>query len=95
MARLLVSVRSAEEARAAVRGGAAIIDVKEPARGPLGRADAVVWSQVRAVVPAAIPVSIALGELSECSVDDQPFFNGISYRKVGLAGAGRDWERTT
>ena len=35
---LLVSVRSAEEARAALEGGAALIDVKEPSRGSLGSA---------------------------------------------------------
>ena len=37
---LLVSVRDATEAAAALHGGAGLIDVKEPARGPLGRADA-------------------------------------------------------
>ena len=36
---LLVSVRDAAEAGNAVAGGAALIDVKEPARGALGRAD--------------------------------------------------------
>ena len=36
--RLLVSVRNAEEALMAVRGGADIIDVKEPSKGSLGRA---------------------------------------------------------
>ena len=34
--RLLVSVRSEEEARAALAGGAEIIDAKEPSRGALG-----------------------------------------------------------
>ncbi|MGI9178650.1 MAG: (5-formylfuran-3-yl)methyl phosphate synthase, partial [Pirellulales bacterium] len=37
---LLVSVRSVEEAIEAVEGTAAIVDIKEPSRGPLGRADA-------------------------------------------------------
>ena len=36
---LLVSVRSALEAEAALQGGADIIDVKEPMNGPLGRSD--------------------------------------------------------
>ena len=40
MTGLLVSVRNALEAEFAARGGANIIDVKEPARGPLGCADA-------------------------------------------------------
>ena len=33
---LLVSVRSAEEAAAALAGGADLIDAKDPAAGPLG-----------------------------------------------------------
>ncbi len=37
---LLVSVRSVEEARSAIDGGADIIDVKDPDRGSLGCADA-------------------------------------------------------
>ena len=45
---LLVSVRSAEEAITAVKAGADLIDVKEPARGPLGMAEAeVVGGTVR------------------------------------------------
>ena len=36
MTRLLVSVRSAEEAEIALAGGADVIDVKEPRRGALG-----------------------------------------------------------
>ena len=39
MTRLLVSVRNGQEAEAALAGGAHVIDVKEPARGSLGRAD--------------------------------------------------------
>lgn len=93
---LLVSVRSPAEARDAVAGGAAIVDVKEPRRGPLGRADARVWTDVRWTVPPEIPISVALGELSEfseasprrISVDD---LEGIAYCKVGMAGAHDDW----
>ena len=36
MAKLLVSVRSADEAEVALEGGADIIDVKEPLHGSLG-----------------------------------------------------------
>src|SRR5947209_7857771 len=97
VARLLVSVRSAEEARAALEGGAAVIDVKEPDRGPLGRADPSIWAEVRAAVPMATPVSVALGELYEWVGDDAPgdlspldASAGFTYRKLGLARAGRD-----
>jgi uncharacterized protein (UPF0264 family) len=60
---LLVSVRSADEAAAAVAGGAAIIDVKEPARGPLGAADPEVAAAVAGVV-GAVPWTLACGELA-------------------------------
>ena len=46
MTRLLVSVRSAAEAEAALSGGASVIDVKEPTRGALGRADDAVIADV-------------------------------------------------
>ena len=102
MAGLLVSVRSVDEARAALAGGAAVIDVKEPDRGPLGCADFEVCRAVRRAVPPEIPVSVALGELREwqalgrSSPALQPppppdLFAGIAYRKLGLAGAGPDW----
>jgi uncharacterized protein (UPF0264 family) len=42
-----------------------VIDVKEPDRGPLGRADFAVWAEVRRAVPPGTPVSVALGELRE------------------------------
>ena len=104
MARLLVSVRSAEEARAALKGGASVIDVKEPDRGPLGRADFSVWDEVRRAVPSGTPVSIALGELTEWTVGegseeaaashDPERFRGFAFRKMGLAGVGEDWAET-
>ena len=50
MTKLLVSVRCAEEATAALAGGADIIDVKEPRRGSLGRADDRVIREVMEVV---------------------------------------------
>lgn len=61
--RLLVSVRSVQEAQAALASGAEVIDVKEPSRGSLGAADhETVAAVVRAVEDRA-PVSAALGEL--------------------------------
>jgi uncharacterized protein (UPF0264 family) len=93
---LLVSVRSAQEARIAAAAGASIIDIKEPLRGPLGMAGLSVWREVREVVPTSVPVSVALGELSEWLVPTPPTppkesWHGLSYRKIGLAGAGPDW----
>jgi uncharacterized protein (UPF0264 family) len=96
VAGLLVSVRSAVEALAALAGGAAVIDVKEPDRGPLGCAEGRVWSAVRRVVPNGVPVSVALGELSEWQEAEalgliSAELAGISYIKLGLAGATPDW----
>jgi uncharacterized protein (UPF0264 family) len=96
VAKLLVSVRSASEARAALVGGAAIVDVKEPAHGPLGRAPSAVWRAVRDAVPMSIPVSVALGELEEWhdgAATEIPCeaWSGISFCKLGLSHAQADW----
>ena len=93
MAELLVSVRSAEEARAALTGGTSLIDVKEPARGSLGRAaDGVIAAVVQAVAGRR-PVSAAMGELTERNGKGTvPYAAGLSYLKWGLAGCG-GWAR--
>ena len=96
LASLLVSVRSPVEARAAVAGGASIIDVKEPTRGSLGRSDAVVWQAVRSVIPRSIPVSVALGELNDWIGFERPHISagdwaGIEFCKLGLAEAPTEW----
>lgn len=76
MTKLLVSVRSAAEARLAVAAGVHLIDVKEPSRGSLGAADAETVQAIADVVPHATPLSVALGELSlalgELSEDRRP-----------------------
>ena len=61
---LLVSVRDADEAELAVTAGAAIIDVKEPTHGSLGRADVAVAAAVIAQVAGRAPVTLAGGELA-------------------------------
>jgi uncharacterized protein (UPF0264 family) len=65
MTQLLVSVRNVTEAEAALAGGAHVIDVKEPSRGPLGRADDETLAEVVRVVAGRRPVSAALGELHD------------------------------
>jgi uncharacterized protein (UPF0264 family) len=86
--RLLVSVRDAAEAEAALAGGADLIDVKEPSRGALGRADSAVIAEVVRAVNGQALVSAALGELRDCPLvgvsADLP--KGIEYVKWGLAG---------
>jgi uncharacterized protein (UPF0264 family) len=81
--RLLVSVRSAEEADSALAGGADFIDIKEPKRGALGRADDAVIAAIVREVAGRKPISAALGELRE-----QPLLPGgfAGLLKIGLAG---------
>jgi uncharacterized protein (UPF0264 family) len=86
---LLVSVRSAAEARAALAGGAALIDVKEPAHGSLGRAPDEVLAEVVRTVAGGCPVSAALGELAE-HTGEVPRA-GLAYVKWGLARSGPGW----
>ena len=86
MTGLLVSVRSVAEASIALVAGADLIDVKEPERGPLGAADATVWSAVCHSVGRTKPVSVALGELLELEEIPMQSLTGVSYAKVGLAG---------
>jgi hypothetical protein len=84
---LLVSVRDAREAIDALDGGAAIIDVKEPARGSLGAADPECWREVAQVIDGRVPISIALGELRDIQPDvGDDVVPGVDYAKVGLAG---------
>ncbi|HEX5386688.1 MAG TPA: (5-formylfuran-3-yl)methyl phosphate synthase [Gemmatimonadales bacterium] len=59
---LLVSVRSAEEATAALAGGADVIDAKDPAQGALGAVSRAALRAIDRVVPADVPLSVALGE---------------------------------
>lgn len=60
--RLLVSVRDAGEARAALAGGADIIDAKEPALGPLAPVSPAMLQSICTSVPVAVALSVALGE---------------------------------
>jgi uncharacterized protein (UPF0264 family) len=87
MTALLVSVRSLAEAQVALAAGAALIDVKEPDRGSLGRcADETIAAVVR-WVGGRRPVSAALGELIE---DSAPYEGqGLAFAKWGLAGCAK------
>lgn len=87
--RLLVSVRSAAEARAARAGGCDLLDAKEPAAGPLGAVSPAVLAEILAAADG-VPVSAALGELPDGPLPDVA--DDVAYVKVGLAGwAENDW----
>jgi uncharacterized protein (UPF0264 family) len=90
--KLLVSVRSADEAEAALEGGAHVIDVKEPLRGSLGRAGDATIAAVLARVAGQRPVSAALGELANPAEAAPYLGRGLAFVKWGLFGMGaRDW----
>lgn len=89
--RLLVSVTGAHEARAAVDGGADIIDVKNPAEGSLGAPRPGVIERVREAVPPELPVSAAIGDLPNLPGTAAlaalgAARSGAAYVKVGLWG---------
>jgi uncharacterized protein (UPF0264 family) len=89
MAKLLVSVRSASEAEAALEGGASIIDVKEPQHGALGCAATSAIVDVIQTVRGRVPVSAASGELIDHSEISLKL--GLDFIKWGLARAGCNW----
>ncbi len=96
--RLLVSIRSRIEAECAIAAGANILDVKEPSRGSLGMAsldDITEIARVAEIVSGKIPLSVALGEISDWSQSSTfpELPEGITYAKLGLSGcaADRDW----
>ena len=95
---LLVSVRSPAEAVVAVRGGADIIDVKEPLRGSLGMADMDVIAAIARQLADShadhqprhaplTPLSVALGELNDWRDARQvpALPESVTYAKLGLS----------
>jgi uncharacterized protein (UPF0264 family) len=96
MTKLLVSVRSAAEARDALAAGIDLVDLKEPRRGALGAVDWEVATEVALLAAGRTPVSMALGELMDDSRDTRRTIPpGVAYVKLGMAGAAieADWPR--
>jgi len=101
MTRLLVSVRSLDEALLAAKAGVDLIDLKEPSRGPLGMADVEVRHAIGQRLGEQHRLSAAGGELRDWLPDNADnsnftFEHGAgawaSYRfaKIGLAGCADD-----
>jgi uncharacterized protein (UPF0264 family) len=87
---LLVSVSSAAEVAAALKGGADLIDAKNPAAGSLG---AVPVDELRAIwrsVAGARPVTAALGDAAEANAVERAAraaaVAGAAFVKLGFAG---------
>ena len=88
--RLLVSVRNATEAAAALAGGADIVDAKEPLNGALGPVATPVLHAIAAAVAGAAPVSVALGDAGTDDVVagmEAAAAAGAAFVKAGFAGA--------
>ena len=88
--KLLVSVRNAEEARAAAEGGADIVDAKDPGAGALG---AVPIDDLRAIwftLGGRRPLTAALGDAAdEASIERAALAcsaAGAALVKIGFAG---------
>jgi (5-formylfuran-3-yl)methyl phosphate synthase len=86
--RLLVSVRGSVEARAAVAGGADVIDAKDPDRGPLGTVRADQLAAIRREVGAARLVSAALGDARDDAAvaAAAAAASGLAFVKLGFGG---------
>jgi hypothetical protein len=93
--RLLVSVVDAGEAREAAAAGADIVDVKNPAEGSLGAPSPSVIADIRAAVPAELPVSAAIGDMPNLPGTAAlaalgAAHSGAAFVKVGLWGASTE-----
>jgi (5-formylfuran-3-yl)methyl phosphate synthase len=88
--RLLVSVRSAAEASAAIEGGADIVDAKDPEAGALGAVSLEVLRKIRSAVAARRPVTAAIGDATDESTVERRARDfaaaGARFVKVGFAG---------
>ena len=86
---LLVSVTGADEAICALRGGAEIIDAKDPSAGALGAVDPETFSAIRAVVDREAIVSAALGDATSASdverAAEEMAGRGATFVKIGFA----------
>jgi uncharacterized protein (UPF0264 family) len=94
--RLLVSVRDAAEAGEALAGGADWIDLKDPARGPLGAVALAAAEEVaRALRGSGVPLSAACGELRDAgpSLQELTLLPEVVLVKLGLASCrGVPWK---
>lgn len=88
----LVSVRDADEAKAALRGGAQIVDAKEPVAGGLGPVSPEVLRAIREAVPSSVPLSAAGGDVR--TIDEVAEALGridvrLSFVKLGFSGVAQ------
>ena len=87
----LASVMTAAEAEMAFRGGAGIIDCKDPASGALGALDAEAVRNIVAVIAGRVPVSATIGDLpaeadAMVSAAAAMSATGVDIVKIGFFG---------
>jgi len=90
--KVLISPKDEFEAKAAVDGGADIIDVKNPVEGSLGANFPWVIRQIRDLVPHSIEVSATIGDFPHLPGSASlaalgAAVSGANYVKVGLKGS--------
>lgn len=91
MTKLLVSVRDVAEAQMAIDERVDLIDIKNPDRGSLGAADSTMIAAIADCVRGRVPLSVALGELSQGNSFPASLpHTQISFAKFGLAGCSHD-----
>lgn len=89
---LLVSVRSAAEARVALAGGAGIVDAKAPEAGALGAVSPETLARIREAVPPDVPLSAALGDVTSQDDVATTFARlqvSLSFAKLGFQGVSQ------
>jgi uncharacterized protein (UPF0264 family) len=98
--KLLVSVVNRTEAIESVKGGADIIDVKNPKEGSLGANFPRVIRQIKGVIPESLELSATIGDLPNLPGTAAlaalgAAVSGVDYVKVGLFGVKNSQEATT
>jgi (5-formylfuran-3-yl)methyl phosphate synthase len=98
--KLLVSVVNKTEAVDSIKGGADILDVKNPKEGSLGANFPRVIRQVKDIVPKNLELSATIGDLPNLPGTASlaalgAAVSGVDYVKVGLFGVKTSEEATT
>jgi len=98
--KLLVSVVDKTEALDSIKGGAHIIDVKNPKEGSLGANFPHVIRQIKEVVPKNLELSATIGDMPNLPGTASlaalgAAASGVNYVKVGLYGTKTAQEATT
>ncbi|MCW4015133.1 MAG: (5-formylfuran-3-yl)methyl phosphate synthase [Candidatus Bathyarchaeota archaeon] len=98
--KLLVSVVDKTEAVDSIKGGADIIDVKNPKEGALGANFPHVIRQVKDVIPKTLELSATIGDMPNLPGTASlaalgAAVSGVDYVKVGLFGVKNSQEATT